>query len=576
MLAPLPVDIHEFMGWTWDQIAPYFAELQERQLDAKSVSSWLSDWTALARRLSETHQRLYVATTVDNADPDAEQAYNRYLDDIYANLEAAHQRLKMKLLATGLEPKGFEVPLRNLRADADLFREVNLPLLIEEHKQVREQEKIQGAQSVTWEGEELTLVQMLPRFQGASRETREQMWRLVFGRWLQDRGALNELWTQMYGLRGQIAANADKRDFREYMWQKNHRFDYTPDDCLRFADAIESTVVPAARRVYARHRARLGVETLRPWDLGDGWFGRPVEATGHAPLRPFADVPDLIQRTGDILKRVDPTLGGYYSDMRAAGLLDLENRKNKSPGGFCTDYSYTARPFIFMNAVGVHDDVQTLLHESGHAFHVYETAGLPYYQQQDVAMEIAEVASMSMELLAAPYLTTTHGGFYDARDAARARTEHLEGMLLFWPFMAVVDGFQQWAYTHPEDAVEPEACDETWAHLWMRFVPDVDYSGLELERDTGWHRKLHIFQLPFYYVEYGLAQLGAAQVWANSLSDPAGALAAYRHALGLGGTRTLPELYAAAGAKLAFDAATLGRSVDLIESTLGQLAEQTR
>lgn len=574
MLAPLPVDIHAFMGWSWDQIAPYFAELQTRPLSTENVTGWLTDWTALARRLSETRQRLYVATTVDNADGAAENAYNNFLDDIYANLETANQALKQKLLATGLEPAGFEVPLRNLRADAALYRDNNLPLLIEEHKLVREQEKIQGAQSVTWAGEDLTLVQMLPRFQGAPRADREQMWRLVFDRWLEDRGALNALWAQMFTLRGRIAANAGQPDYRAYMWQKNYRFDYTPDDCLRFADAIEAAVVPASRRVYARHRARLGVETLRPWDLGDGWYGRPVESIGNAPLKPFADVDALIGRTADIFQRIDPALGGYYADMRAAGLLDLDNRKNKSPGGFCTDYSYTGRPFIFMNAVGVHDDVQTLLHESGHAFHVYETANLPYFQQQDVSMEIAEVASMSMELLAAPFLTTEHGGFYSAREAARARTEHLEGMLLFWPFMAVVDGFQHWAYTHPADAVVPEACDATWAGLWARFIPDIDYTGLEAMRDTGWQRKLHIFQLPFYYIEYGLAQLGAAQVWANSLTDPAGALAAYRRALGLGATRPLPELYAAAGARLAFDAETLRGSVALIERTLGQLSEQ--
>ncbi len=573
MLAPLPVDIHEFMRWSWDEINPYYDELKARVLTADTVTTWLADWTALARRLSETRQRLYVATTINIADRAAEDAYNRFLDDIYAKLEAAHQALKEKLLASSLEPAGFEVQLRNMRADADLFRDSNLPLLVEEYKLVREQEKIQGAQSVTWQGEELTLVQMLPRFQSTPREDREQMWRLVFARWLQDRTALNELWAQMYGLRGRIAANAGKSDYRAYIWQKNYRFDYSPDDCLRFADAIEAAVVPAARRVYARHRARLGVATLRPWDLGDGWFGRPVESGGRAPLKPFSDVNELIARTGDILRRVDPTLGGYYADMRAAGLLDLDNRKNKSPGGFCTDYSYTGRPFIFMNAVGVHDDVQTLLHESGHAFHVYETVGLPYFQQQDVTMEIAEVASMSMELLAAPYLTTADGGFYDGGESARARTEHLEGMLLFWPFMAVVDGFQHWAYTHPQDAVVPEACDATWAGLWARFIPDVDFSGLEDVCATGWQRKLHIFQFPFYYIEYGLAQLGAAQVWANSLTDPSGALAAYRRALSLGATRPLPELYAAAGARLAFDAETLGRSVAVIEQTLGQLAE---
>ena len=575
MLAPLPVDIQDFMRWPWVQIAPYFDELEARPLSAETVGAWLADWSALARRLHETRQRLLVATSVNTIDAAADAAYNAFLDGIYANQEAASQRLKEKLLASGFEPEGFDIPLRHLRADADLFRESNLQLLIEEHKLVREQEKIQGAQSVTWQGQELTLVQTLRRLQGETRDTRERMWRLAFDRWLQDRDALNDLWARMFATRGRLAANAGKPDYRAYIWQKNYRFDYTPDDCLRFADAIEATVVPAARRVYARHRARLGVETLRPWDLSDGWFNRPVESGGRAPLKPFGDVAEMIARTGDIFQRVDPTLGGYYADMRGAGLLDLDNRKNKSPGGFCTDYSYSARPFIFMNAVGVHDDVQTLLHESGHAFHVYETAGLPYFQQQDVTMEIAEVASMSMELLAAPYLTEANGGFYTPRDAARARSEHLEGMLLFWPFMAVVDGFQHWAYMHPQDAVVPEACDATWARLWARFIPDIDFSGLEAVVATGWHRKLHIFQLPFYYIEYGLAQLGAAQVWANSLTDPAGALAAYRRALALGATRPLPELYAAAGARLAFDAETLGRSVALIETTLAQLAEES-
>ncbi|HRF48800.1 MAG TPA: M3 family oligoendopeptidase [Anaerolineales bacterium] len=574
MLAPLPVDIHDFMRWSWDQIAPYFAELEARPLTDANAAAWLTDWTALARRLSETRQRLYVATTVDNADLAAEDAYNRFLDTIYANQEAANQRLKEKLLASGLEPAGFEVPLRNIRADADLFRDENLPLLIEEHKLVREQEKIQGAQTVSWKGEDLTLVQMMPRFQGAPRAEREQMWRLVFERWLEDRDALNTLWAQMFTLRTQLAANAGKPDYRAYIWQKNYRFDYSPDDCLRFADAIEATVVPAARRAYARHRARLGVEVLRPWDLGDGWFGRPVETQGATALKPFVDVAELIDRTGDVLQRVDPTLGGYYADMREAGLLDLENRKNKSPGGFCTDFSYSGRPFIFMNAVGQHDDVQTLLHESGHAFHVYETNALAYFQQQDVTMEIAEVASMSMELLAAPYLAREQGGFYSTHDAARARIEHLESMLFFWPFMAVVDGFQHWAYSHPQDAIVPEACDAAWAGLWQRFIPDIDYSGFEAVRATGWQRKLHIFQFPFYYIEYGLAQLGAAQVWANSLTDRAGALAAYRRALSLGATRPLPELFAAAGAQLAFDAETLGRSVALIEQTLEALAGQ--
>jgi oligoendopeptidase F len=257
--------------------------------------------------------------------------------------------------------------------------------------------------------------------------------------------------------------------------------------------------------------------------------------------------------------------------MRREGLLDLDNRKGKAPGGYCTQFYAAKRPFIFANSVGLHEDVQTLLHEGGHAFHVFETRHIPYYQQLEIPYEFLEVASMGMEFLSGPYLGAEQGGFYSARDAARARSEHLEQTVLFWPYMAVVDAFQHWVYENHEAASEPANCDARWVELWERFMPGVDWDGLHEVMCTGWQRKLHIYQEPFYYIEYGLAQLGAGQVWRNSLRDPAGAVAAYRRALSLGGTVTLPELYAAAGARFAFDAATLKEVVTLIEKTLADL-----
>jgi oligoendopeptidase F len=254
-------------------------------------------------------------------------------------------------------------------------------------------------------------------------------------------------------------------------------------------------------------------------------------------------------------------------------LLDLDNRKNKAPGGYCTSFSLARKPFIFTNAVGVHDDVQTLLHEGGHSFHVFETAQLPYLAQLNVPMEFAEVASMAMEQLAGPYLEKSQGGFYTAQEAARARVEFLEGAVLFWPYMAVVDAFQHWVYENPDHAAEPANCDARWSELWQRFMPGVDWSGLEDLMAAGWQRKPHIFESPFYYVEYGLAQLGAAQVWRNSLRNQASAVDSYRKALSLGGTVSLPELYLAAGARLAFDADTLGQSVKLMEDTILKLSE---
>jgi oligoendopeptidase F len=289
----------------------------------------------------------------------------------------------------------------------------------------------------------------------------------------------------------------------------------------------------------------------------------------HIFEEPFSKIEELESKTSQMFRQVDPQLGDYFEIMRAEDLLDLDSRLNKAPGGYCNYYLYSKRPFIFTNAVGVHDDVQTLLHEGGHAFHVFEFAHRPFFFL-DVPMEFAEVASMSMELLASPYLLQELGGFYSPEEAARARIQHLESMLLFWPYMAVVDAFQQWVYENQSAALIPENCDSCWARLWERFMPGVDWSGFEEEMRTGWQRKLHIFEEPFYYVEYGLAQLGAVQIWRNSLNDQAGAVTAYRQALSLGTSVTLPDLYSAAGANFAFDVTTVRQAVNLILETVSE------
>jgi oligoendopeptidase F len=279
----------------------------------------------------------------------------------------------------------------------------------------------------------------------------------------------------------------------------------------------------------------------------------------------------LVSGVAAIFQRVDPELAQYFEIMRNEGLLDLENRKGKAPGGYCTGFPVAQRPFIFMNAVGLSGDVRTLLHESGHAFHNFERFRLPYFQQRIPGLEFAEVASMAMELLASPYLSGGEEGLYSEADARRFRLAHLENILLFWPYMAAVDAFQHWIYTHHPAASDPENCDLRWLELWGQYLPGVDWSGLEAAAMTGWQRKQHIFRYPYYYVEYGVAQLGAVQVWRNALNDPAAALASYRRALSLGGTATLPELYKACGARFAFDAATLGEAVELIEQTIATL-----
>jgi oligoendopeptidase F len=570
MLKTLPIPTEQLLTWTWSDFEPYYQELLARPLTSATLESWLADWSRVSEHVSELMERLAVATILNTADPQAEARRKTFLEKTYyAGAVPAEHALKQKLLASGLEPAGFAVPLRNMRAEAGLFREANLPLLANEQKLNVEYDKLIGAQTVTWEGREVTPSQLSVVFQDPDRHRRESAWRALAQRKLADREAVNQLWQRYLPLRQRIAANADQPNYRAYAWQQRLRFDYTPDDCKAFHAAIEAVVVPAATRIYTRRRQRLGLDRLRPWDLADGWYGMPVEPPGRPPLRPFKDMAELTTKVSAVFHKVDPQLGRYFEIMRAEGLADLDNRKNKAPGAQCVALAVQRRPFIICNAVGLHDDVQTTLHESGHAFHVFESAHLPYLQQNEVPLEFAEVASMGMELLAAPYLTE----FYSEADAARAQVEHLEDAVLFWPFMAVVDAFQHWVYEHPEAGCDPAQCDAQWSALWDRFVPGVDWSGLEDVKATGWHRKLHIHLYPFYYTEYGMAQLGAVQIWGNALRDQRQAVADYRRALALGGTVTLPEMFSAAGVTFAFDAPMLTRAVSLMEARIEALSQ---
>ena len=564
MFDLLPQDATELTDWSWAEFEPYYSDLTDRIMDADSVNGFLADWTRISELVDEAFSRLHVATTINTIDKEAEKKYHHFLDRVYPKAEEAEQRLRQKLLAYGSVPADFEIPLLKMRSEAELFREANLPLFVEEHKLSMEYDKIIGAQTVQWEGKEVTVVQLKPVYQNPDRDLREGAWRLALHRHLDDRGAIGDLWKKFMSLRLDLATNAGFDEYRSFRWKQLQRFDYTPSDCTRFHEAIERVVVPMATRICERRRKLLGLKSLRPWDM-------EVDPHGRPPLKPFSDVSELEAAASSIFHHVDPVLGADFEKMIQEHLLDLDNRKNKAPGGYCTEFAAIKRPFIFMNAVGVHDDVQTILHESGHAFHAFERAHLPYYQQRHVNMEFAEVASMAMEFLASPYLAREQGGFYSEADAARAVCEHLERSILFWPYMAVVDAFQHWVYGRPSDSVDPSRCDAYWASVWKRFMPWIDWSGLDEELRTGWQRKLHIHTVPFYYVEYGLAQLGAAQVWGNALKDQAAAVASYRRALALGGTVGLPALYSTAGAQFSFDPEVLKRTADLLMDKIDRL-----
>ncbi len=560
----LPDTVDAVRDWDWEQFQPFFTELENAALDETTQDAWLARWTALMSLIQELEASMFIALSVNTADEETEAAFERFLEGVFPGVQEAEQSLTDRYLETGLTLAGFEVPRLKMEADAAVFNQNNISLQAEVKRLVNQYDKLVGAQTLEQQGEEFTLTQLRTMMLHEPRGRREEMWKAISGRWLQDREAFNELWGKLLSIRREMAANAGFTDYRAYRWLEQYRFDYSPEDSKAFQQAILETAVPAAARVYQQHAEEAGVDSIRPWDLDEDLY--PVQLP---LLQPFSSAADLEEKGEAIFRKIDPVLGGYFSRMREEGLLDLDNRKNKAPGGYTEMLMQRRLPFVFMNATGLHDNVDTLHHEAGHAFHVFESAGLPYYQQLDTPLEFAEVASMAMELIAMDFYAADRGGYYGPDDARRARREHLEKTIVFWPYMAVVDAFQHWVYEHEEQAMNAEACDEAWLGLVRKFIPGLNWDGLEDAAATGWHRKPHIFGMPFYYIEYGLAQMGAVQVWRNYRQDPA-ALGKYRSALALGGTAGLPDLYTAAGARLAFDRATMEEVIGFVLSQVNK------
>jgi oligoendopeptidase F len=550
----------------WSTVQPHVDTLLATDLTRENVGEWLQRWSDLTAILQEGGAQVYRDVSENTADEEADRRFLILVEEILPQAQVAEQALKQKLLALeGYEPGAdTEQMMKRFRTEVAIYRAENVPITSELMKLANEYEKIAGGMTIEWNGKEETIPQAELHLQDSDREAREQAWHLIMQRFLQERERLNELYQQMLVLRRKIARNAGFENFRDYQWQALSRFDYTPEDTFTFHDAIEHEVVPLARDLYAELQAKLSLDTLRPWDV-------KVEPEGK-PFTPFKDAEELEAGGYRIFQQVDPALAAHFVAMRD-GFLDLASRPNKAPGGYCQDFPVSGKAYIFMNAVGTHRDVSTLLHEGGHAFHFMESQHQPLVWNYNAPMEFCEVASMAMELLSAPYLAQQHGGFYDEADARRAYASQLRDIVFFLPYMAVVDAFQHWAYADAPENVTPAELDEKWSELWDRFMVGIDYSGLQTEKETGWHRKVHIFTVPFYYVEYGLAQLGALQVWRNALKDQSKAVADYRAALALGNTVPLPELFKTAGATFAFDRQTIGQLMTLIREQLLRLQE---
>ncbi len=547
---------------TWTTAEKYYKELAERPIESlQQFEQWVLDFSEVDAVFDEERVARRVETTRATDDPERERRYLEFVENVYPHREPWHDRLRRKFVEYAerftLPKKRYEVVERSIRTAIELFREENIPLEVEHAKLIQQYQKITGAMIVTHNGREMTL-QQLGRFQEEpDRKVREETYRLGTERFLQDARLLDELYDKMVKLRDRVARNADCADYCEYMFKAMERFDYTPDDCLTFHDAIEQVVLPAVRTLADERRKKLGIKTLRPWDLA-------VDPEGRPPLRPFETDEQLRQGCSSIFHKVNRELGQTFDTLRERGLLDLDSRKGKAPGGYQETFDERRVPFIFMNAVGTEGDVRTLLHEGGHAFHTWACRNEPLIAYRHYPTEFAEVASMGMEMLALPHLEEFYGN-----ETKRARKRFLRGIVEFFPFMARVDALQHYVYTHVDAGIE--AWKDEWQKLTRRFSPEVDWSGIEPYDRHSWHRKLHFFEVPFYYVEYGIAQLGALQVWLNSKKGYEHAVALYRNGLALGGARPLPELFEAAGLKFDFSEKTLRPLIDAVMEEIDKL-----
>jgi len=550
----------------WPDIEPLFDRLEQNAaaaLTPADLEQWLLDWGELSAALDEESSRRYIAMTCHTENAEAEKAFLHFVENIEPACKPRQFKLDQLYLAhpqrSCLPRRRYEVFDRHSQVRVDLFREANVPLETEEAKLSQQYQKLSGSLTVQFRGEEKTLVQMGRYLEEPDRALREEAWTLVTQRRLQEREKFEENFDQLLALREKIARNAGFANYRDFAFKSRARFDYTPEDCAAFHDAIERQVMPLLRQLHAERKKQLGLEKLRPWDLS-------VDPLNLPPLRPFEEVGVMVARTQEIFDQLDPHLAGGFKLMNDLKLLDLANRKGKAPGGYQSTLSEARLPFIFMNAVGIQRDVETILHEAGHAFHALATRNEDLYAYRHAPIEFCEVASMSMELLGNEKIEA----FYSAPDATRARRDHLEGIIEIFPWIATIDAFQHWIYTHPGHTRAERAA--AWLQLMDRFGGNVDWSGFEEARAHLWHRQLHIYLHPFYYIEYGIAQLGALQVWANARRDRAAALCAYQEALALGGSRPLPELFAAAGCKFDFSARTVEPLMQLIRAELDKLA----
>ncbi len=555
-----------FTVTSWNDLQPFFLNLLERSLNSEDeLKRWLLDRSELESVISEDMAWRYIRMTCYTENEEYLKAYQDFIQNIQPQIAPVSDQLNKKAasspyLASLEHQPGYDIMIRTLRKEIEIFREENVPLYTEISTETQKYAQISGAMTIQYDGKELTLPQAGVILMSTDRARREEVYKKITERRLVDKDKLDDLFSKLIGLRDQVARNAGFINFRDYMFKSLGRFDYTPQDCFNFHNAIQHEVVPALDDLSRERLSDLKIPSLRPWD-------KAVDPQGREALKPFANGSELAEKTIEVFRRLDPFLGQCLAIMREMGHLDLESRKGKAPGGYNYPLAEIGVPFIFMNATSTLRDMVTIMHEGGHAIHNFLTRDLELNDFKSTPSEVAELASMSMELISMDHWDMF---FQDEAELKRAKREHLEDIIETLPWVATIDKFQHWIYENPGHTLEERKA--AWNRIFDQFSDKVtDWSGLQEAKDYLWQKQLHLYEVPFYYIEYGMAQLGAIAVWRNFREDPEKGLAGYQNALKLGYMKSIPQIYEAAGIRFDFSQEYIRELMDFVRGELAKI-----
>lgn len=528
----------------WNELAPLFEELDAREIGSvDALEEWILDVSELESILRAEEARRYIEMTCHTDDAERREKFLEFSREIETRSKEAFDRLDRVYLKSpfrsDLPTRRYEVYERVKKSDVEIFSKDNLPLEARETEKSTEYVQLMGSFTVELNGEEVPLARGYVELEQSDRSRRESMWRKIANRRYREKDRIEELFSELFDLRRQIAINSGFDNYRDYRFRQFRRLDYDVSDCELFHEAVKNVVVPVVEKINDARREKLGLDRLRLWDM-------EVDPYSAEPSRPFETEKELCDLTRVLFRAVSPDFEAEFNSLEELGLLDLFSRANKAPGGYQYFLEDVRLPFIFANAAGTHDDVQTLLHEGGHAFHSLANRDEPIALYRDPPLEFCEVASMGMEFLGLEHLEDV----YPPDLAERLRCQHIEKSLRLLAWVATVDRFQHAIFTQAENS--PEKRRAIWVELRDEYFPYFDWNGIEHFREVEWHRQGHIFRQPFYYIEYGIALLGALQLWIQTATDSPTSISRYRAALALGGSRPLPELFEAAGLRFEF------------------------